>query len=135
MKKILNWKIGCSVAAFVASIVSAWAAICAAETVDGIASLCYTIALLALIIIEIVMTKKVVCCSKENFINAEIDSRKVNSWFRKSRFLAFLLLLISIIGLILYFADIDVALGDVIRVLFAFVLFVKAIVDTLNFNK
>ena len=102
MKQMYNWKLGMAVAAFVLSIVSAWAEINGNLVIDYIASIGYLIILSVFIVLSVISLKKMNSCADDM-----MRQRKSKLRIKYGRILALVLLMITIIGLILHLNGAD----------------------------
>ena len=125
MKQMYNWKLGMAITALVLSVVSAWAEINGSLMVDSIASIGYLIVLSVFIVLDILSLKKISSCTDDTI---RLKKFKI----RYDGILAFVLLMIAIIGLILHLNDADILIQNIFDVLFALCLVIKVIIETLE---
>ena len=133
MKKMCNWKLVLSIMAFIFTIVSFWAEMNGAETIDSFVTSSYCIVLVVIIAMDLFLFVRVL---KNDSDNDEIEcyedvvrckNRKLRRWV--SGALPFLLLTFALAGIIIHHNDTSIIAKNIFRVLFASGLVLEAIID------
>ena len=133
MKKMCNWKLVLAIIAFIFSIVSFWAEMNSAETIDTIVTGSYCVVLIVIIIMDVFLFVRALKNSSEYDVIecyedvVKCENRKLKRWL--SRALPFLLMTFAFGGLIIHFNDANIIIKNIFSVLFALSLVLEAMID------